>query len=67
MNQILDRAGHPRVEIETCTHTRETSDRVRVDPWVKIFTRTYSHQILGSRVKLPSLIQRGMIFDVNLK
>jgi hypothetical protein len=67
MNQNLGRAGHPCVEIETCTHIRETSCRVRVDPWVKIFTYTYSHQVLGLRVKLPSLSLRGMIFNVSLK
>jgi hypothetical protein len=35
--------GHPRVEIETRTHTRETSGQVRpceLHPWVKIFTHT---------------------------
>jgi hypothetical protein len=44
MNQISGRgAGHPRVEIETCTHTLETFGWVRAHVWVKIFTRTRTH------------------------
>jgi hypothetical protein len=48
-------AGHPRVEIETRTHThtRETSGRVRVHPWVKIFTHT---RVLDSRVKICDIL-----------
>jgi hypothetical protein len=44
--------GHLRIEIETRTHTRETSGQVRVNPWVKIFTHTRTDQVSGLRVKI---------------
>jgi hypothetical protein len=46
--------GHPWIEIETRTFTRETSGRVWVHPRVKIFTRTRRFSDLW--VKLTSLV-----------
>jgi hypothetical protein len=37
--------GSPAGWNKTCTHTRETSGRVRVHLRVKIFTHTYTHKV----------------------
>jgi hypothetical protein len=43
-------AGHPRIEIETRIHTRETLGRLRVAPAGQIITRTCTRQIVTCRV-----------------
>jgi hypothetical protein len=44
--------GHTWVDIDTRTYIRETLDRVRVHPWVKIVTHICIHRISDLWVKI---------------
>jgi hypothetical protein len=55
-------AGHPWVQIETCTHTRETLGRVRIAPAgqnphvpAPRTVRSGTRRVSGLWIELPSL------------